>query len=222
MSLRYKHPILLDPELISLRPSLSTRAHDHQPVSNVPVTLIMVDESVLSLNGYELSDPLPLFYPNDPTSITFLHTRAQCWLMNVEDAEALKKSMLEKQSQLMEAVRAESMMELETSSMAAPRSRMMMKKMKRGASPNAAGGSRLLSLTSSMSMAVPMAAPMMLAMAPPPGSSMGYGGASDLCGAEMSSAPIAVRSNFDPLAAVRLTYSHRPDGPGRPSSSIAR
>ncbi|MEZ5308177.1 MAG: alpha-2-macroglobulin family protein [Pyrinomonadaceae bacterium] len=56
-----------------------------EPVGNTEVAVVVVDESVLALTGYSLSDPLGVFYGSRGTGTRDYHSRAQVLLGNPLD-----------------------------------------------------------------------------------------------------------------------------------------
>lgn len=57
------------------RVNLLVRDAKGEPVSNARAAVIVVDESVLALSGYELPDPLEVFYSERPADVRDLETR---------------------------------------------------------------------------------------------------------------------------------------------------
>ncbi len=120
-----------------------------QPVAGAELAVAVVDESVLALTGYQLADPLAVFYSQRNGGASDHHTRASIVLMNPEDL-----SQLAEQAQ--------------------PEAAMMQ------------DGARAV---------VPMAAP--APAATQPSAAKALGGAADQAATQ---APIAVRTDFNPLA----------------------
>ena len=54
-----------------------------KPVARSEVAVVVVDESVLALTGYELNDPLAIFYSDRPTNTEDYHSRAHLELSDV-------------------------------------------------------------------------------------------------------------------------------------------
>ncbi len=54
---------------------VEVRDHGGRPVAGAEVALVVVDESVLALAGYDLPDPLNVFYPYRHTNISARHSR---------------------------------------------------------------------------------------------------------------------------------------------------
>lgn len=75
------------------------RFTDKVAVANTEVCLIVVDEAILSLTGYQLPNALDLFYPNRPANITQYHGRNRCLLFNMEDIEEFKKTLRQQREQ---------------------------------------------------------------------------------------------------------------------------
>jgi uncharacterized protein YfaS (alpha-2-macroglobulin family) len=57
-----------------------------EPVGGSEVAVVVVDESVLALTGYRLSNPLDTFYPQRGADVSDYHSRANLLLANPEDA----------------------------------------------------------------------------------------------------------------------------------------
>lgn len=54
-----------------------------KPVARSEVAVVVVDESVLALTGYDLNDPLAIFYSDRPTNTEDYHSRAQLELSDI-------------------------------------------------------------------------------------------------------------------------------------------
>jgi len=59
-----------------------------EPVANTEVAVVVVDESVLALSGYNLANPLSTFYSNRGAGVTNYHLRKDVLLGNPEDVKA--------------------------------------------------------------------------------------------------------------------------------------
>ena len=156
-----------------------------EPVSGAEVALVVVDESILSLSGYAMADPLELFYRQREPGANDYHLRQYLELV---DPTSLRPAS------------ADSPMEEDviegSSSEGGPR------KMKR-ASPRSRGGDMMME---SAFMAAP---PNPSAMS----DSMGFGGLGTEAGGGGAKAPmIAVRSDFNPLAAFAPAVTTGADG----------
>ncbi len=61
-----------------------------EPVAEAEVAIVAVDEAVLALSGYEIPDPLGVFYPARGSGVEPVHSRSQVYLA---DAEAITKAV---------------------------------------------------------------------------------------------------------------------------------
>ncbi|MCB1602610.1 MAG: hypothetical protein KDI66_21510, partial [Xanthomonadales bacterium] len=145
------------------RVSLTVRGADRKPVADAEIALVVVDEAILAMGGYELADPMDLFYQLRDAGLRAYHLRPTVRLAS--DASAAPEE----------------------------------------APPEVA-------------MAVADAAPMMRSMAapmapppPPPPSPAPPGAGGD-------SSPIAIRSDFNPLAV--FVPSLQTDGRGQVSAEF--
>ncbi|MCB1629801.1 MAG: hypothetical protein KDI48_18880, partial [Xanthomonadales bacterium] len=156
----------LQPEKTALAPGESTAVSvqvldaAERPVADAEIALFVVDEAILALGGYELADPMDLFYRLREAGVRLYHLRPTLRLS--EDQDELPEEAMDKMADAAPmAMRA----------MAAP-----------GAPP-----------------AAPPPPP------PPPAAAPQAEGGSD--------APIAIRSNFNPLAVFAPAL--RTDAQGR-------
>ena len=82
-----------EPEAKTLEPGGETRVavevkdHSGEPVSNSEVAVVIVDESVLALSGYDISNPLGTFYAQRGEGVTDYHLRKDILLGNPEDIQ---------------------------------------------------------------------------------------------------------------------------------------
>ncbi|TVQ27607.1 MAG: hypothetical protein EA370_17755 [Wenzhouxiangella sp.] len=65
--------------------ALTVRDADGQPVPGAELALIVVDEAVLALTGYRVTDPLGVFYPERPAEVRDWHLRPSVRLRANED-----------------------------------------------------------------------------------------------------------------------------------------
>lgn len=85
--------LYLKPGATKLEPGGSTTleivVHDaaDRPVAGSEVAAVVVDEAVLALAGYDLLDPLAVFYPPRDPGVGDYHNRAHVVLANPDDAE---------------------------------------------------------------------------------------------------------------------------------------
>ncbi len=56
-------------------------------VANAEVALFVVDEAILALSNYQMSNPLDVFYASRPSSVTNSHSRSYVFLANPKDVE---------------------------------------------------------------------------------------------------------------------------------------
>ncbi|UJR17435.1 hypothetical protein I4U23_004330 [Adineta vaga] len=70
-----------------------TQFTNKAPVDKAEVCLVVVDESILSLTDYKLTDPLDFFYPDRQATIGLYHGRNRCLLFNMQDIQQFKKDM---------------------------------------------------------------------------------------------------------------------------------
>ncbi|MBK9153749.1 MAG: hypothetical protein IPM25_05970 [Chloracidobacterium sp.] len=66
------------------------QVNDHQgePVANSEVAVVIVDEAVLALSGYSVTDPMQVFYTQRGSGTTDHHLRKDVLLGNPEDAKS--------------------------------------------------------------------------------------------------------------------------------------
>ena len=82
----------IDPHRRYLKPGSSTKVNvivkdaTGRPVTDGRIALIVVDESVLALAGYDLPDPLELFYSDRPANVRDFETRFRVALMRPDTA----------------------------------------------------------------------------------------------------------------------------------------
>lgn len=167
--------VAVQPEASALAPgaqtsvSLQVRDTGERPVRDAEVALFVVDEAILALGGYQLADPLELYYQLREAGVRLYHLRPTLRLNSDPDLEAV-------------GGQGEELYAVEVTG-----SRMRSKAA--GAPPPPPPAP----------MAAPMADAMMMDAAP---QDAGAGGA-----------PIAVRSDFNPLAA--FVPALRTDADGR-------
>ncbi|MBC7909218.1 MAG: hypothetical protein H7Y30_01880, partial [Pyrinomonadaceae bacterium] len=115
-----------------------------RPVGNSEVAVIVVDESVLSLTGYKLDDPLTVFYAQRGTDTTDHHSRANILLGNpatlsIGNAEAIGEFQVITNSYSAEFGRnsgaVDNLAMLSADSMPAPKAMRMAARKKDGDSP---------------------------------------------------------------------------------------
>ncbi len=176
--------LAIDPAASALEPGASTEVDvaltdaAGAPVADAELAVIVVDEAVLALTGYQLTDPLAVFYQSRPSYVSRYHSRSTLVL---EDPQALVE-------QAQQAVPAED---------SAP--------MLRSFSADDAGAP------------APAAAPM-AEMEMAESAMMTDTAEADESAAGADSAPIAVRSNFDPLAIFAPDV--RTDADGRATVAV--
>jgi hypothetical protein len=56
-----------------------------QPVTDAELAVVVVDEAVLALTGYQLTDPLSVFYSQRPSGFSTFYTRSSVRLASLED-----------------------------------------------------------------------------------------------------------------------------------------
>ncbi|MCK5793647.1 MAG: hypothetical protein KAH12_03010, partial [Anaerolineales bacterium] len=61
---------------------VTVRDASGEPVSGVELAVVVVDEAILGLTGYQLSDPLSVFYSTRPADTSSYYTRASILLAN--------------------------------------------------------------------------------------------------------------------------------------------
>ena len=88
------------------------------PVSGAELAVVVVDEAVLALTNYQLSDPLSIFYSNRSSWVNGKYGRSNIFLLDpqslqeqIESAKALERDALMAFSE--EAVEEEAMMDME-------------------------------------------------------------------------------------------------------------
>jgi len=64
---------------------VEVKDHRGEPVANTEVAVVVVDESVLALSGYRISDPMGIFYTSRGTGTQDFHLRKDVLLGNPED-----------------------------------------------------------------------------------------------------------------------------------------
>jgi alpha-2-macroglobulin len=66
-----------------------------QPVNNAEVALVVVDESILALTNYQVSDPMSIFYTNHSSDLSVYYSRSHILLVDVQNlvAENQEKSL---------------------------------------------------------------------------------------------------------------------------------
>jgi alpha-2-macroglobulin len=70
------------------RVAVEVKDHRGEPVSNSEVAVVIVDESVLALSGYDIADPLGIFYSQRGAGATDYHLRKDVLLGNPEDVQS--------------------------------------------------------------------------------------------------------------------------------------
>ncbi len=65
--------------------NIEVKDHRGEPVANTEVAVVVVDESVLALSGYQLANPLNTFYTNRGAGTTDYHLRKDVLLGNPDD-----------------------------------------------------------------------------------------------------------------------------------------
>jgi len=71
----------------STRVDVEVKDHQGEPVANSEVAVVIVDEAVLALSGYSVTDPMSVFYTQRGTGVTDHHSRKDVLLGNPEDAK---------------------------------------------------------------------------------------------------------------------------------------
>lgn len=61
---------------------VTLRDANKRPVANAELAVVVVDEAVLALTGYQLSDPLEVFYPARSANLTSYYSRASIVLLD--------------------------------------------------------------------------------------------------------------------------------------------
>ncbi|MDQ3747506.1 MAG: MG2 domain-containing protein [Acidobacteriota bacterium] len=83
-----------EPEAKTLEPAGETKINiavtdkNGEPVANSEVAVVVVDESVLALTGYQLANPMSVFYTARAAGVTDYHLRKDVLLGNPEDMKA--------------------------------------------------------------------------------------------------------------------------------------
>lgn len=78
----------LEPRTTALEPGgrttldVALRDADGNPVQNAELAVLVVDESVLALTGYQLTDPISVFYSNRPSEVNSTYIRSTIILAN--------------------------------------------------------------------------------------------------------------------------------------------
>ena len=70
---------------------LEVKDNDGKPLAKSEATLVVVDEAILALSDYKLSDPLTTFYPEREALVTDQHQRAQLVLANERELKRKDK-----------------------------------------------------------------------------------------------------------------------------------
>ena len=68
--------------------SVTVKDFQGEPVSNSEVAVVIVDESVLALSGYDIANPLGTFYSQRGSGVSDYHLRKDILLGNPEDVKA--------------------------------------------------------------------------------------------------------------------------------------
>lgn len=88
-----KLSVTAEPQDTTLAPGGSTKIsvnvadHRGEPVANSEVAIVVVDESVLALSNYSISDPAAVFYSGRGPGVTDYHLRKDVLLANPEDVK---------------------------------------------------------------------------------------------------------------------------------------
>ncbi len=83
-----------EPESKTLEPAGETKINiavtdkNGEPVANSEVAVVVVDESVLALTGYQLANPMSIFYTARAAGVTDYHLRKDILLGNPDDVKA--------------------------------------------------------------------------------------------------------------------------------------
>ena len=83
-----------EPEAKTLEPGGETKINvavtdkNGEPVANSEVAVVVVDESVLALTGYQLANPMDVFYTARATGVTDYHLRKDVLLGNPDDVKS--------------------------------------------------------------------------------------------------------------------------------------
>ena len=83
-----------EPEAKTLEPGGETKINvavtdkNGEPVANSEVAVVVVDESVLALTGYQLANPMDVFYTARAAGVTDYHLRKNVLLGNPDDVKA--------------------------------------------------------------------------------------------------------------------------------------
>jgi uncharacterized protein YfaS (alpha-2-macroglobulin family) len=82
-----------EPEAKTLEPAGETKINvavtdkNGEPVANSEVAVVVVDESVLALTGYQLANPMSVFYTARAAGVTDYHSRKDVLLGNPDDVK---------------------------------------------------------------------------------------------------------------------------------------
>ncbi|MGB7068434.1 MAG: alpha-2-macroglobulin family protein [Pyrinomonadaceae bacterium] len=68
--------------------AIEVKDNTGRPVEGSEIAVVIVDESVLALTGYSISDPLGVFYTDRPSGTQDFHSRKDVLLGNPDDAKA--------------------------------------------------------------------------------------------------------------------------------------
>ncbi|MEP6923172.1 MAG: DUF6049 family protein, partial [Pyrinomonadaceae bacterium] len=93
--------------------AVTVKDNNGNAVANSEIAIIVVDESVLALSGYDISDPLGIFYQQIGAGVTDYHLRKDVLLGNQKDFKP-------NQNQMQAADAVGGAMEMQSGSMAAP------------------------------------------------------------------------------------------------------
>ncbi len=69
--------------------AVTVKDNNGNPVANSEIAVVVVDESVLALSGYDISDPLGIFYQQIGAGVTDYHLRKDVLLGNQKDLQNL-------------------------------------------------------------------------------------------------------------------------------------
>ena len=94
--------LTVEPEQKELEPGARTSLAvavtdaDGAPVADAELAVVIVDEAILALTGYNLSDPLATFYRNRPDGVSSYYGRSNIVLINPGDlADQLESKMMD-------------------------------------------------------------------------------------------------------------------------------
>ncbi|MCD6424878.1 MAG: hypothetical protein J7L35_05190 [Anaerolineales bacterium] len=96
---------------------VTVRDASGEPVSGVELAVVVVDEAILGLTGYQLSDPLSVFYSTRPADTSSYYTRASILLANpgallehaADEIRSMPQSTMVMEGEVMEEAMAPSL-----------------------------------------------------------------------------------------------------------------